>query len=120
MKFTVIFPLDGRILAMYGITVKQDFTDKDPLKRYNRYVNTETMGSRIRRLRQARHMTLQQVASLLCVTRSAVSQWELDQSHNIKLDTFLRLCSILGREPHYIVFGSGRTVDSPESDRSQN
>lgn len=68
----------------------------------------ETLGSRIRQLREAKHLTQPQLAELVGVTKSAVSQWENDSTANIKLDVFLRLCDVLGTFPHYLVFGTQR------------
>lgn len=68
----------------------------------------ETMGQRIKRLREARQWTQGYLADLVGVTVSAVSQWELDQTGNVKLVPFLRLAKVLETDPHYLVFGAGR------------
>jgi transcriptional regulator with XRE-family HTH domain len=66
------------------------------------------MGQRIKRLRDARGWTQGQLAELTGVTVSAVSQWELDLTENVKLVPFLRLAKVLETDPHYLVFGPGR------------
>lgn len=68
----------------------------------------ETMGQRIKRLREARDWTQEHLADLTGVTLSAVSQWELDQTKNVKLVPFLRLAKVLETDPHYLVFGPER------------
>ena len=65
----------------------------------------DLLGDRIRALRQARGLSQSQLAELCGVTKSAVSQWELGQSANIKLEVFLSLVDALGTSPHYLVFG---------------
>ena len=68
----------------------------------------ETMGQRIKRLRQSRKWTQDELAGKVGVTLQAVSQWELDQTENVKLVPFLRLAKVLETDPHYLVFGPGR------------
>lgn len=68
----------------------------------------ETMGQRIKRLREARNWTQGFLADQVGVTVSAVSQWELDQTENVKLVPFLRLAKVLETDPHYLVFGQSR------------
>lgn len=68
----------------------------------------DTMGDRIQQLRQAKSLTQQELAELVGVTKSAVSQWENGGTANVKLDVFLRLCDVLGTFPHYLVFGTQR------------
>jgi transcriptional regulator with XRE-family HTH domain len=68
----------------------------------------ETMGQRIKRMRDQRGWTQGQLADLVGVTVSAVSQWELDQTENVKLLPFLRLARLFETDPHYLVFGQGR------------
>lgn len=68
----------------------------------------QTMGDRIRLLRQARGFSQTDLAERVGVTGGAISQWELGGTKNIKLETFLKLCSELGTEPHYLIFGPDR------------
>lgn len=71
----------------------------------------ETMGERIRQLRQARRLSQSQLADQLGVTIGAVSQWEIGTTENIKLATFLKLCDVLVTDPHYLVLGPTRTQE---------
>jgi transcriptional regulator with XRE-family HTH domain len=70
----------------------------------------ETMGQRIKQMREQRRWTQGQLADLVGVTVSAVSQWELDQTENVKLLPFLRLAKLFETDPHYLVFGPNRGV----------
>jgi transcriptional regulator with XRE-family HTH domain len=66
----------------------------------------ETMGMRIRRLREAANLTQDQLAKRCGVNKSAVSQWEMGTSENIKLQPFLRLLRTLGVTHEYLLWGS--------------
>ncbi len=66
------------------------------------------MGQRIKSMREQRKWTQTDLAEAVGVTVSAVSQWELDQTENVKLLPFLRLAKLFETDPHYLVFGSGR------------
>jgi transcriptional regulator with XRE-family HTH domain len=68
----------------------------------------ETMGQRIRQLREARGWNQERLAKLTDVTISAVSQWERDETKNVKLESFLTLAEVLGTDPYYLVFGADR------------
>src|SRR5688572_26105818 len=68
----------------------------------------ETMGQRIKQMREQRNWTQTQWADLVGVTVSAVSQWEPDQTENVKLLPFLRLAKLFETDPRYLVFGPGR------------
>lgn len=69
--------------------------------------NMETMGDRIRQLRESRNWTQAELANRVHVTRAAISQWERGETSNIKLATFLSLCDIFDTSPEYLVFGPG-------------
>jgi DNA-binding XRE family transcriptional regulator len=68
----------------------------------------ETMGQRIKRMRDQRGWSQTELADLVGVTFSAVSQWERDETENVKLLPFLRLAKLFDTDPHYLVFGPGR------------
>ena len=68
----------------------------------------ETMGQRIKKMREQRGWSQTELADLVGVTFSAVSQWERDETENLKLLPFLRLARLFETDPHYIVFGPGR------------
>ena len=72
------------------------------------YPGMETMGDRIRQLREARGLTQTQLGESTGVTKSAVSQWEGGATANIKLQTFMVLCDALNTDPAYLIWGPER------------
>jgi transcriptional regulator with XRE-family HTH domain len=68
----------------------------------------ETLGARIKALREARGLTLQDLADLCGVTRQAVQQWESGATADIKLDPFLRLAKALATDPWFLKWGPTR------------
>lgn len=68
----------------------------------------ETMGDRIKMLREAKGLTQEQLGKLVGVSKAAVSQWELGQAQNIKLETFLTLLNVLGVKYEYLIYGPNR------------
>jgi transcriptional regulator with XRE-family HTH domain len=68
----------------------------------------ETMGDRIRQLRQARDLTQEEFGRLVGVTKSAVSQWEAGATKNIKLTTFLRVLEVLHTDANFLIWGPER------------
>lgn len=78
----------------------------------------ETMGDRIRYLRGVKGFSQTQLADKVGVTKSAVSQWELGQTANVKLQTFLKLCETLGARPEFLIFGPPNAGDPGSPRRS--
>jgi putative transcriptional regulator len=68
----------------------------------------ETMGDRIRLLRQSKSLTQEQLGDRVGVSKVSVSQWETGSTANIRLRTFLALCEELGTNPQYLIFGPER------------
>lgn len=68
----------------------------------------ETMGDRIKRLREAKHLTQPALAKLVGVTKSAVCQWELGATANLKLAPLAKLLTVLGTDLPYLVWGERR------------
>jgi DNA-binding XRE family transcriptional regulator len=68
----------------------------------------ETMGDRIRLLRQSKSLTQEQLGERVGVSKVSVSQWETGSTANIRLKTFLTLCEELGTSPQYLIFGPER------------
>lgn len=70
----------------------------------------ETMGDRIRRLRESKGWTQEELAQRLTqrgtpVTGNAVSQWERSETKNIRLATFMSLVEELGTTYSYLIDG---------------
>lgn len=83
--------------------------DAGPLVHYA--VRMETMGDRIKALREARGLTQTQLGELCGVSKSAVSQWEDGSTTDIKLIPFLKLQDALKTDGHYLVYGPDRGPD---------
>lgn len=70
-------------------------------------VINESLGTRIRTLREAGGLTQMDLALAIGVTEAAVSAWEAGHSLNLKLQTFLRILDALGvAEPEYLIRGT--------------
>jgi DNA-binding XRE family transcriptional regulator len=81
----------------------------------------ETMGDRIKQLREAKGISQAELARRLDVTRAAAQKWESGDTANIENATFLLLCVELGTDPAYLVWGPDRYPDKkppPTSDTS--
>ena len=65
----------------------------------------ESMGDRIRRLRESRGWPQAELARRVGVSRAAVSQWERGETANIKIRHFLVLCDEFDTTPEYLAFG---------------
>lgn len=68
----------------------------------------QTMGERIRILREQKDLTQDKLGELVGVSKSAVSQWECGETRNIKLETFLKLLEALEIDFAYLLFGPRR------------
>ncbi len=77
-----------------------------------RYVPMETMGDRIKFHRQAKNLSLEQLGELCGVGRAAVYKWEIGDTSNMKIDSFLLLCTALGVDGPYLRWGPDRRPDS--------
>ena len=75
------------------------------------YLHMETMGTRIRILRQAKGYSLEKLGELVGVSKGAVGHWETGNTQNIKNATMLRLVQVLGTSHEYLLNGP----DSPKS-----
>lgn len=61
------------------------------------------MGKKIKELRQAKGMTLEQVASIVGVGKSTVRKWETGMIANMKRDKIQALATALGTTPAYLM-----------------
>lgn len=69
----------------------------------------ESIGQRIKRLREARSLSQEQVASKVGVSRVAVTKWENGQTANLKLDNLLNLCTLFELTADELVTGEKHT-----------
>ena len=76
-------------------------------ERSTQLVINESLGTRIRTLREAGGLTQTDLAVAIGVTEAAVAAWETGNSLNLKLQTFLRILDVLGvAEPEYLIRGT--------------
>jgi transcriptional regulator with XRE-family HTH domain len=68
----------------------------------------ETMGQRITRLREAKGLSVAELAERVGVKRASVYQWETDVSPNIRPVNFVRLLEELGTDAYYLLWGPER------------
>jgi transcriptional regulator with XRE-family HTH domain len=66
----------------------------------------ETMGDRIRTLRESRKLTQEDMGKIIGISGAAVSLWESDQTKNIRPENFLRFCAYFNVDPYWVVFGA--------------
>jgi transcriptional regulator with XRE-family HTH domain len=65
----------------------------------------ETMGDRIRQLRNSRRWTQADLADQLDLTAAAVSSWEKGVTKDLKIENFLRFCEVFDCDPLWLEFG---------------
>ena len=63
----------------------------------------ENMARKIKELRQARGLTLEQVANVVGVGKSTVRKWETGMIANMKRDKIADLAKALGTTPAYLM-----------------
>lgn len=71
------------------------------------------MSRKIKRLRQERGMTLEQVADIVGVGKSTVRKWETGMIANMKRDKIQALATALGTTPAYLMGWKEETGNSP-------
>lgn len=79
----------------------------------------ETMGDRIRGIREARSLTQAEVGLIIGVTAATISQWESGTTKGIRPLNFIRFCAYFSVDPWTVVFGpdgdpSPRTPEAPK------
>jgi len=75
------------------------------------HFHVDTIGDRIRTLRQARGMSQAELADYCGVTKSAVSQWESGTTANIRLQPLMRLVEALRTDHAFLIYGQHRRPD---------
>lgn len=73
----------------------------------------ETMGDRIRTLREARTLSQEDLGQIIGISGAAVSQWESGATRNIRPENFLRFCAHFNVDPYWVVFGADGDPQSP-------
>ena len=62
-----------------------------------------TVGERIKQLRAAKGLTLEEVGNFVGVGKSTVRKWETGDIANMRRDKISRLALILGVSPSYLI-----------------
>jgi transcriptional regulator with XRE-family HTH domain len=66
----------------------------------------ETMGNRIRTLRESRTLSQEDMGKIIGISGAAVSQWESGATKGIRPENFLRFCAYFSVDPYWVVFGA--------------
>lgn len=74
----------------------------------------ENMARKIKELRQAKGLTLEQVANVVGVGKSTVRKWETGMIANMKRDKIAALAKALGTTPAYLM---GWTEDNKKEEK---
>ena len=72
------------------------------------------MSQKIRELRMARKMTLEQVADIVGVGKSTVRKWETGMIANMKRDKIALLAKALGTTPAYLMGWNEEEAPEPK------
>ncbi len=97
-----------RAYSMLDIAVNDAFLDRPYA-----LPDMDSMGDRIRRMREQKGWSMDQLARLIGTTKGAVHQWETGLTVNIRPENLLRLCEEFGTDPWYVVFGPERRAPEP-------
>lgn len=74
------------------------------------------MSRKIKQLRQARGMTLEEVATIVGVGKSTVRKWETGMIANMRRDKISLLAQALGTTPAYLMGWKEETIQISPSD----
>lgn len=75
----------------------------------------ETIGQRIKRLREGYEYSQDFVAKKVGVSRVAVTKWESGQTANLKLGNLMNLCKLLNVSVEYLIYG-----EVPGTEKTKN
>lgn len=71
---------------------------------------TETIGKRIKKLREKNKLTQEQLAQAMYVTKGTISLYESD-SVDIKCSVLSELATILNTTPNYLLWGNEKGIN---------
>lgn len=66
-------------------------------------------GARIKEMRLSRGLTLEQMADIIEISASALSQIERGITKNVRPENFLKFCAYFDADAYYIVFGKSKS-----------
>jgi transcriptional regulator with XRE-family HTH domain len=70
----------------------------------------ETMGDRIRTLRNSRRLSQEEMGKIVGVSGASISQWESGATTGIRPENYLKFCAYFAVDPYWVCFGD----DAPE------
>jgi transcriptional regulator with XRE-family HTH domain len=73
----------------------------------------ESMGKRIRTLRESKQLTQTELANMVGVAKTTVSAWETGYADNIRLPALHRLLEVLGTSLGYLLYGAATGRNEP-------
>jgi transcriptional regulator with XRE-family HTH domain len=88
---------------------------KPSRRRSTKAAESESLGQRIRRLRQLRGLTIKQLAAKSCASAGYISQLENDPNKSMSLDKVATFAAAL-EVPEHVLLGGPRS-DIPKEDR---
>jgi transcriptional regulator with XRE-family HTH domain len=65
----------------------------------------ETMGDRIRTLRNSRRLSQEEMGKIVGVSGASISQWESGATTGIRPENYLRFCAYFAVDPYWLCFG---------------
>jgi len=77
----------------------------------------ETMGDRIRGLRESRKLTQDDLGKIVGVSYAAISQWESGATTGIRPENFLRFCAYFNVDPYWVAFWTEGDPRAPAAPR---
>lgn len=78
-------------------------------------MNETKIGEKIKALRKARGLTLEQVGNAVGVGKSTVRKWESGEIANMRRDKISALAKILGTSPSYLIgWDDNNCVNTPK------
>ena len=80
----------------------------------------QSLGDRIKFLRDSRKLTQEQLGAALDVSGASVSQWENGATKDLKIENFLRFCAYFNCDPQWLAFGDSPPDWLPSSNSRQN
>ena len=73
-----------------------------------------SVGATIKKLRQEKGMTQEELGKLLGVKKAAVQKYESGQVQNLKHDIIKKLCEVFGKNPSVFIFNEAEIVNEEQ------
>jgi transcriptional regulator with XRE-family HTH domain len=67
-------------------------------------------GVRMKEMRLSRGLTLDQMAKIVGISASALSQIERNVTRNVRPENFLNFCAYFDADPFYVIFGKSKSA----------